>query len=203
MNIFNNASIIWRKSQSSLETNVCVAKIILSLPVFTSQCRQTSSAEGRGTSVCLQAMSGCRHICFETSLSSDFPLLQRLSALTSDLFTLYWTYWSRNYSKTCPDTLLSKPQRAPELTSSLSSVVERYPPLWRVMDVPWPHDIWCLESNFLTMHIKRTTVFCLKEPNLCYRNKYRDSGNYRLLKSETMRKTSVNGKWGWFGSNLL
>lgn len=70
--------------------------------------------------------------------------------------------------KTCPDFLLSKPHRAPELTSSLSSVVECYPPLWHVMDRPWPRDIWCLESNFLTMHnIKLTIVFCLKEPNPC------------------------------------
>lgn len=141
-------------------------------------------------------MSRYGNIHFEASLSPDFPLLQRLSALTSDLFTLYWTYWSRNYSKTCPDTLLSKPHRAPELTFSLSSVVECYPPLWHVMDMPWPHDIWCLESNFLTMHnIKLTTVFSLKEPDLRSRNKHSDSNNYRLLRKETIRKTSVNGKW--------
>lgn len=127
----------------------------------------------------LQAVRGCRHVHFEASLSPDFPL-QRLSALASDLFTLYWTYWSRNYSKTCPDSLLSKPHRAPALTSSLSSMGECYPPLWRVMDMPWPQDIWCFKSNFLTMHnIKLTTVFCLKEPNLCYRNKQGDSNNYK------------------------
>lgn len=153
-------------------------KRILFLPVFTSECKETSSVGSRWMPLYSQAMRGCRHVSFEASLSPDFPLLQSRWALTSDLFTLYWTYWSRNYSKTCPDTLLPKPHRAPVLTSSFSSVIECYHPLWHVMDMPWPHDIWCLESNFLTMHNpKLTTVFCLKELNLCYQNKYRDSNN--------------------------
>lgn len=65
--------------------------------------------------------------------------------------------------KTCPDFLLSKSHRTAVLTSSLSSEVECYAPLWRVMDMPWPHDIWCLDSIFLTIHnTKLTTPFHLK-----------------------------------------
>lgn len=173
-------------------------KITLFLSLFTSECKETSSAGGRAMSLCLQAIRGCGHIISEASPSPDFPVLQRLSSLTSDLFTLYWAYWSRKYSKACPDILLSKPHRAPESTSSLSSVIQCCHPLWHAMDMPWPYDIWCLESNFLTMHnIKLTTVFCLKEPNLCYRTKYTDSNNYRLLRNETIQKTSKMGAIQW------
>lgn len=185
-----------------IRNNCPFRKITFFLSFFTTECKETSSVGGRAMSIYLQAIRGCRHIISEVSPSPDFPVLQRLSSLTSDLFTLYWAYWSRKYSKTCPDILLSKPHRAPELTSSVSSVIECYHPLWHVMDMPWPHDIWCLESNFLTMHIKLTTVFCLKEPNLCYRTKYTDSNNCRLLRNETIRTTPVNGKWEQFSGSV-
>lgn len=93
------------------------------------------------------------------------------------------------------DFLFCPPQRAPELTSSLSIVVECYSPLWHVMDMPWPHDICCLQSNFLTMRTNNLlTLFCLKEPTLCYRNKYEDCNNYRLLRSKAIWKASTNKK---------
>lgn len=174
-------------------------KIILFLLPHIRMQRSLVSWRERPVSVCSQ--TGRQAGQFEASLSPDFPLLQRLSALTSDPFALYWTYWSRTYSK--PALVSCFPNHTgSRVDLRLSSAIECYHPLWHVMDMPWPRDIWCSASNFPTMHsIKLTIVFCLKEPNLCYRKKYRDS-NYRFIRNETTRKTSVIGKWRQFSGNI-
>lgn len=151
---------------------------------------------GRGPSLCLQP-GGEAGAAVWSLPESWLP-----SALTSDPFTLYRTYWSRHYAQPAPVPCFpNRPGSRVDLL--LSSVMECYHPLWRVMDMPWPQDIWCSASHFLTTHnIKLTTVSCLKEPNLCYRKKYRDSNKYRFLRNETTRKTSVTGKWRPFCGNV-